>query len=290
MSFLMRYIIKLRTLIVISFLVFSCKESNKLPESKYKEHHTYSEFIDFLSVKTKDIDQDLDKFSFIREKTAELIDGGVGVNDVEKIDDNWSSWSAERFYNVFYKDSGTVKCGGASFFLSRVFNSLGYETEIYDMGCPGATTHQVTLVKNPGDKKYYVEDAFFNSTFVNDAGVKIPFTELLTLLSIKQSQKVHFKQGEFKYKPDFDTTGLYQIRQKLPFVQPIIDSIQKRNNNGEQLNRYQLTQIGFQYRCAKSECFLKGNYPEDVMYLYLFPLEHNSKKILKLIKETLKNE
>lgn len=275
---------------ILAFFLLACNSKQNTIELKYEKHTNYEEYICFLNNQLKFINNENDKLIFVRQKTAELIDGGVGVNDVEKLDDNWPSWSAERFYNVFYKDSGTVKCGGASFFLSRVFNSLGYETEIYDMGCPGAMTHQVTLVKNPEDKKYYVEDAFFNSTFVNDVGVKIPFTELLKLLSIKQSQKVHFKQGKFKFKPDFDTTGLHQIIQKTSYVQPIIDSIQKRNNNGEQLNRYQLTQIGFQYRCAKSECFQKRNYPEDVMYLYLFPLEHNSKKILKLIKETLKNE
>src|SRR5690606_41109790 len=85
---------------VLVLLVSACRVVNNDP--KYREHQTYAEFLDFLRERTDSIISDIDKTTYIRQKTAELIDVGVGENDLSNINPHWTQAKGEEMYDIFF--------------------------------------------------------------------------------------------------------------------------------------------------------------------------------------------
>lgn len=271
-----------RIFIVATLLgLYSCKQNYTSPELKYEHHHSYSEFLKFLKNQIDTIDSDFEKTTYIRKKTAELTDRTFlkSNRDVQSFDKFWTTWDGERYYNIFYADSATVKCGGAAHFLNKVYNDLGFNATTYDMGVADIHTHQITLVRPSNNSLYYVQDAFYNITFEDiNSKQPLPFNGLIQHLKNRNDSLINIVQADYEFQPTIDTTGIGQLRQTYPESRKILDSI-------GQLNRYDFAKLVMKYKNVYQCCFSIHGYPDNLLYLYLFPLEHNSQEVNAIVQQ-----
>lgn len=274
---------RIKQFLIVTTLVFvcSCRQANTNQEPKYQQHHSYQEFLEFLKHQIDTIDSDFEKAAYIRIKTGELIDRTFinSVKDAQNLDKDWASWNGKRYYTIFYNDSATVKCGGSAHFLSLVYNDLGYDATTYDMGVPGIHTHQVTLVRPSNSSAFYVQDAFYNIAF-EDAKTKqpLPFNGLIEHLKDRNDSLVHIIQANYEFQPTLDTTGIVQLAKLKPEAQEFLDSISN-------ISRYDFAKLVMKHKRVYERCFLPNGYPDNLLYLYLFPLEHNSQEINAIVQQ-----
>ena len=80
---------------------------------------------------------------------------------------------ASKMFDYFTIFRGGVSCGGATSFLKRVYEEIGWPAISYDMGIANKVTHVVTLVKT-SDNKILVQDSTFNVTFYGPS-IKLPY-------------------------------------------------------------------------------------------------------------------
>ena len=273
-------VFKLLTILMLT----ACQK--KRSEPKYAEHKTYMEFLNYLSIKTGAMQSDFEKTSFIRKKAAELIDGGMEHNDVQLIDKNWSTWKAERYYNVFLRDSATVHCGGSAQFLKGIYEDMGYKATTYDIGCAGTiSTHQLTLVWSGVAQGYIIQDAFFNTTFTDSLNQPLTFNQLVFLLYEKRRRDIKIVQGEYDYIPNWDTTSLNLVFNKEYISDTIYTYFNKKFLRSDNpIPSYigfkrEYTDIGFGAAYVFKHCLILHGLPNDPLYMFLLPQEHNSIKL-----------
>ena len=80
---------------------------------------------------------------------------------------------------------------------------------------------------------------------------------------------VHLVRDTFEYKPTLDTIGLETLREKYLNYRDLIDSIIEMNN-------YDKANLTLKNKQIYERYFFPKGYPENSLYLYLFPLKHNS--------------
>jgi hypothetical protein len=237
--------------------------------------------LEFLKKQIDTIDSDFEKTTFIKVKTAELIDRTFlnSEKDAQNIDKNWASWNGSRYYNIFYTDSATVKCGGSAHFLNQVYKDLGYDATTYDMGFPNAYTHQVTLVRPSVDVDYYIQDAFNNLSF-EDARTNQPLTfkKLIKMLNEKNDSLIHIILADYEFKPTMDTTGIARLTKTNPNARETFDSISK-------MSRFDFSKLVVKYKKIYERYLLPKGYPDNILYLYLFPLKHNSQEVNAIVQQ-----
>ncbi|GAA0876864.1 hypothetical protein GCM10009118_32740 [Wandonia haliotis] len=259
----MRVIISICMLLL--FFVFACEQENQEP--KYSEHQAYPEFLDFLRHETKLMSTDFEKTSFIRRKVAELIDGGVGGRDVALFDENWVNWKGERYYSVFLFDSATVRCGGSAHFLHEVYSDLGYNSETFDIGFENTFyTHQFTVVYSNEISDYYVQDPFFNISFLDKhTSDPLPFSRLLNLVFSSETDRILIKQDHYSFSPDWDWSGIEKYSGQFEI---------------EVNEEYSLRNYQAMSSIIDSSSRWEG-YNTRFIELYKYPLDHNSKTIME---------
>jgi hypothetical protein len=276
---------------LLPILVLAACYRTQIPnEEKYREHYSYAEYIDWIKSATDTLDSDFEKTTFIRKKTAELIDAGNGRRNVQTLDQNWPSWKASRYYNIFLTDSATVSCGGSAHFLRGVYTDLGYKATTYDMGCPGAVTHQLTLVwdKQVGD--YIVQDAFFNACVTDHHNNPLAFSKLISLLSEKKSSEVKVLQSEYDYIPHWDSTGISNHRLSSSRDDSIYNYFAQKVQpaGAHQVNKLFYARafeaVLFAEDYIYKNCLQEHKLPNDPLYLFLVPQEHNELRIKSLLK------
>lgn len=268
---------------VFVLLLSACRVVNNDP--KYREHQTYAEFLDFLRERTDSIISDIDKTTYIRQKTAELIDVGVGENDFANINPHWTQAKGEEFYDIFFANKATVKCGGTAFFLQNIYKDLGYESYTYDMGCSSLYTHQVTLVRLASDKKLYVQDAFYNISYYDKYDEHyLSFDEILALLNKSKDSLIVIQWDKYQYQPDFDTTGLYAAIEKIGWGDKY-ETLLKQDISS--LSREEFVKKAQSTDNRHNECLRTYNFPESPLYFFLLPLSHNDSTINSFVKATI---
>lgn len=277
---------------LIIFLILSFYPHNYKTDTqiKYQHHRSYKEFIKYLKDKTDTIQSDFQKTSYIRKKIAEIIDYGWGTN--EMIGTEYWNYGGERFYNIFLCDSSSAFCGETSFFLKNVYQDMGYQSTTYDMGEPGnKATHQPNLVFLNDEKIWSVQDAYFNTTVTYKNGMPIDFFDLIFLLKQRQKGNIIVKQDEYDVCPDY----------LLKYDFSILFLLITNNKQWTRVDDDYIIRGGRKYNktlsCRYFDNFIsnehfkkryfsalkKNNLPEDFLYLYLLPIEHNEKWILNKI-------
>ncbi len=83
----------------------------------------------------------------------------------------------DEMLDLHKQDIGGHFCAGINYILKRVYDSLGYNSWMYNYGDESALTHAVALVEVNG--KIYAQDAYFNVSYVNQDGQPLPFYEML---------------------------------------------------------------------------------------------------------------
>lgn len=281
-----KYNFLIEMLFVISILLVSCYRTStvetqiKSDEPKYAHHQDYASFLQYLKDSTANFKSDIDKQVFIRKRVAELIDAGVGGRDFSKINNTWTSANGGEYYNIFITNEATVKCGGTSFFLQNVYRDLGYTSYTLDMGCSGQYTHQVTLVQSKGNQQFYVQDAFHNVSYFDENDRHyLSFNEILTELNENSDTLIETQWDNYRYQPDFDTTGLYTILKRMGVSEHYKEV---RKQDVEKMFREQFVEESQAVNNRLNNCLIEKKLPQKAIYLFLIPQEHNSKEVMEL--------
>ncbi|MCF8278261.1 MAG: hypothetical protein K9J17_16150 [Flavobacteriales bacterium] len=120
-------------------------------------------------------------------------------------------WSAEKWYQLFSKDSLTVYCGGSSNFnasLIREFMSESVVPHGFSIGIPSSKIgHYISLilVKNKNYHNLYLTDPMFNSFYIDLKGDLI---DLRTMIYLARKSR----------------TDLFQITQRIQDAQYLQDN------------------------------------------------------------------
>lgn len=284
-------IVKINIIVYVILVVLtgSCGHNNsEINDPRYAEHNTYSAFLSFLREKVDTIKNENEKVAYIRQKTAEIIDAGIGTRDIELLDENWTSWDGEDYYSAFLHDAGTVKCGGSSFFLEHVYEDLGYVSVTYDMGCPDVFTHQVTLVQL-SDGKYYIQDAHYNMTFKDKTTNKtVAFEDMLLKLYSADGESIEPMVRQYDYIPTWDTTGFQSFIETHPFAKKLIDSIGLDTTPNYSPDRYSTAMMAFSIKQIHDNCLGNRDLPNELKYMYMIPNQNTRQdEVIKIIDEVI---
>jgi hypothetical protein len=91
------------------------------------------------------------------------------------------SQSLDENFRLLFEDKGGHWCAGIASLLKQVYETLGYRSWVYYCGVPDILTHATTLVEVNGT--IYIQDAYFNFSYVDDKGYLLPFYKLLRKLA-----------------------------------------------------------------------------------------------------------
>ncbi len=257
-------------LFLISISTISCYRIDNKP---VKSKSDYEIYLKKIIKETDSIQLTIEKIEYIRNEIAQKIRIGAGGNDISVFYSKWTDFSGKKFYDVLSSSNVTVQCGATSYFLRNVYRDLGYESHIYDMGCPGIYTHQVTMVKNPDNQLYYVEDAYHNVSYRDSNNKVISFKKMIDLLLKKQIQKITIQYDETPIQ--FDTTGLSYQKSRFK-IDSTIDL-----NSIFIINRKEMIIQSQNLLNRNNICLDSLNHEHESIYLFLHPIDNESKKLLR---------
>lgn len=101
--------------------------------------------------------------------------------------------------NTMNRINKGVKCAGTATILSLLYRIMGYQTWLYTYGSLDSNsrlTHTLTLVE--ANQKIYLEDAYFNYSYVDENHIVLPFEQVL--IRNKNQTKVYTQEGELNLK------------------------------------------------------------------------------------------
>jgi hypothetical protein len=153
--------------------------------------------------------RDGDKINLVRELIYQQILSGNSPYTLDT--DKLIFFSKLRFFsNIVNPEKSFLKivqvmntghnanCADTSIILALAYEIMGYHAWIYSYGDlnSGPLTHTVTLVGL--NKKLYVEDAYYNYTYINKNNNMITLLEVLR--RNKRNEEVYFSQGQLKFQ------------------------------------------------------------------------------------------
>lgn len=164
---------------------------------------------------------DLEKVCLLRDWVARTISGSASNEDAldSKAGFPFYTLDAPALFDAFSKRFGGIKCGGAAYALAKLYHSFGFEALIYNAGIRSAFTHCVTLVRINcgGTSLLYVQDAWFNMTFLTTDTGPLNFVQLLSLLQARQHDKVILEFDPLGFPRDFyDDSKVFRTQFSLP--------------------------------------------------------------------------
>jgi hypothetical protein len=139
---------------------------------------------------------DIDKLGVLRNWVNEQSIWGGKVVD-KKIYEKLNRSSSYDIYN-FVLQAGDIQldCGVYTIYLTKLYEALGYEAYIYDMGKDSEGGHSVVLVRirDHGESKLIVQDPTYNLTFAEkDPKKPLDFFRLLQIIKYKKNDLVHIR-------------------------------------------------------------------------------------------------
>ena len=274
---------KNNVIVLFFFFLFS----NSITAQYYQDSTAWKFHTHVMDSCLREMKTDLEKTNFLRKYTCSLIITGSYSNyacDNYHLVQNIKRFDLPRYFDIFWKDTGSAKCGLTSYIFSSVLNYYGFESYIYNMGGMGTKcTHQTTLVYiNDGQKRKLIcEDAFYNFLILDSLDKPKDFFELLTELktgntdAYLNSDTVLAKM--FVPVNAFDTTMLTQEAKKnLLSILQIDKAVQHQNSLLVPYKKSFETTISLDpSKKFDQECIggieQKG-YPRNFLYLFLFQL------------------
>jgi hypothetical protein len=141
---------------------------------------------------------DLDKTTFLRTYTGELIDIGRLPNQQRQRYGaiNFDSFSLGEFYPLFKRDSIPAECGITTFFYIKLLQTFGFKAYQYSFGFTEKPydrfVHSVVLVEINfrGARRLIIQDPYLNLTYRDQNGEPFDFFHFLTAIKNKQYRAI----------------------------------------------------------------------------------------------------
>ena len=150
---------------------------------------------------------DFEKTNILRQWAymhSDVSDAEHLVDNTPGIGYNFYSYTVPQMTALFDNDQAGVWCGGAAWYLMKIYQMYGYEagrvgtgihTQTAGAPAPGFT-HAITVVKL-NDGRVIFQDAYLNYTFVQPSNPEVPLTtaEVIMLLKNNQDDQIGLLNG-----------------------------------------------------------------------------------------------
>jgi hypothetical protein len=150
---------------------------------------------------------DFEKTNILRQWAythSDVSDAEHLVDNTPGIGYNFYSYTVPQMTALFDNDQAGVWCGGAAWYLMKIYQMYGYEagwvgtgihTKTAGAPAPGFT-HAITVVKL-NDGRVIFQDAYLNYTFVQPSNPEVPLTtaEVIMLLKNNQDDQIGLLNG-----------------------------------------------------------------------------------------------
>lgn len=195
---------------------------------------------------------------------------------------NFFNKSTPEIFAAFFNDRGGVWCGGAAYALMELYKLFGFRASLIDFGKPDVMTHVVTLVTIDfgGRPRTVIQDATLNLTYVTRDARPYDYLQLLAALMHHQHRKIRILPGgggggDALVDPrDAD----FPFDHVVDFSAPPTQVLQ----NGIKKYRSRLSWRSFERKFGpRIRSFLREEgHPEDLLYLFLYPLAGSDPSVL----------
>lgn len=168
------------------------------PESTVESSLLWEKELARLDSILKTLPSDLDKITFLRTYSGELIDIGRADNQTNRLYQsvNFESFRLSEFYSLFKRDSIPAACGITSYFYIKLLQTFKFKAYQYSFGFKEKPyqrfIHSVALVEVNfrGTPRLVIQDPFLNLTYRNHAGEPIDFLEFLSIIKQKRYELI----------------------------------------------------------------------------------------------------
>jgi len=151
-----------------------------------------------LSAELDGLPSDMDRTTFLRRYTGELID--IGRSDGRTLERyrslDFESFDPAEFFPLFESDSLPAACGITSFFYIKLLQAFDYKAYQYSFGFTAEPydrfIHSVALVEIEfgGARRLVIQDPYLNLTYRTPAGDPIDFFDFLTALEARRFERI----------------------------------------------------------------------------------------------------
>lgn len=242
------------------------------------------------------LDETLDDFArvtLIRQWAWSHIRGGSPANLLDA-HARWYELDAASIFRLFAEDRGGVYCGGSALALQRLYEVFGYRAWSVNNGDANTSeSHVFTLVKiRVGHENVIcLQDPLFNTTHVDaTTGLPVDYFDLLRRLARHDHESFRVIESDHRNIPTTpawivaakDINGRSARQVYDDFLRLIIDCdcrVERLADGSlkfigaRTLSRFALwCQIPGNKASAYLEWALKQGHPEELSYIYLYPL------------------
>jgi hypothetical protein len=178
----------LRLILVIALCLVQTSVSHKKPAVAGSV--SWDDELARLQAILKTLPSDLDKTTFLRAYTGELIDIGLPDDQTNQFYQSidFQSFNLAKFYAMFKQDKVPAACGITSYFYIKLLQAFGFKAYQYSFGFKQAPyqrfIHSVALVDidYKGARRLIIQDPYLDLTFRNQDQEPIDFFDFLTRL------------------------------------------------------------------------------------------------------------
>ena len=183
---------KLRLILVIALCLVQTSVSHKRPG--LAEPARWEDELARLDSILKTLPSDLEKTTFLRVYTGELIDIGLPDDQTNQFYQSidFESFNLNKFYGLFKQDKLPAACGVTSYFYIKLLQAFGFKAYQYSFGFTQKPyqrfIHSVALVEidYKGARRLIIQDPYLDLTYRNKDQEPIDFFNFLTLLKKRQ--------------------------------------------------------------------------------------------------------
>jgi len=227
---------------------------------------------------------DFEKVNILREWVFKTIPAYYGTNlGIEKYAGVSSSINIpfNKRFRIYQNGEAGAWCSGSAAALLDTYRLFGYETYEIDYGEVPASTHAIVLVviNYNGKKILSVQGGYLNFTLVDSLGNPLDYFEILQRLLKKEADSIYISNGKQELKPILYNPSDIKVGEKINRI--------TSSGNMIVLEKF----IPTDFEKAGKIFLAKTGYPENLLYLQLFPFNawaydyNGTQKILNKARE-----
>lgn len=178
--------------------------------------------------------------------------------------------AVDRCFDLMFRNVGGYFCSGVAHLLQKTYVELGYNSWVLHYGEPGMPYHSTTLIEV--DNEIYIQDAYFNCTYVDKQEIEVDIKKLLwNLARGNPSQMREIKSYRKVLHPG--TKRFYETNWSLQNM--AADTMQRLSEKCyvvRSWTRFVDYVTYFESHTKRAYQFLKRHsFPENVHFMLLFP-------------------
>jgi hypothetical protein len=222
---------------------------------------------------------DFTRVNLLREWAFRNIDWGIGSTLRPS---EYFSQSAPAVFSWYFQDRAGTFCGGAAYALKKLYHLFGCESYTIGFGNLNVMTHTSTLVRiqHEGRSVLSVQDVTFNFSYSDAAGNPYDYLNLLETLRNSRHDLIFTIEGTDHVRETV-VSARSELGNYRQFLETDFSQVERISSGWLKFNSM-LTYERFNdvYGPQINPFLAAEGYPQDTLYLYLYPFQCDSTALL----------